>query len=134
MDQRESFTILDLASKWRSKTELYNMLAREGNIYLPPKQDATQKFLRDILMGKKRYIKSEDIRVIKVPQYKGLTVKNILEFAKKNIHIDRFLPEYDYLKEHNREWHCNIVNTIIPENFQNFIKLKIDERKQLLID
>ena len=82
-------------------------------------------------MGKKRYIKSEDIRLIKVPQYKGLTVKNILEFAKKNIHIDRFLPEYDYLKEHNREWHCNIVNTIIPEIFQNFIKLKIDERKQL---
>ena len=85
-------------------------------------------------MGKKRYIKSEDIRVIKVPQYKGLTVRNIVEFAKKNIHIDRFLPEYDYFKEHNREWLCNIVNTIIPEKFQNFIKLKIEERKQLLID
>ena len=29
------FTIRDLSSKCRSKTELYNMLVREGQIYLP---------------------------------------------------------------------------------------------------
>ena len=86
------------------------------------------------MMGKKKYIKCENIRAIKVPQYKGLTVKSILEFANKNIHIDRFLPDYDYLKDPNREWLCNIIHTIIPDKFQNYVQTKVEERRQQLID
>ena len=63
MEIDHSFTIRDLSSKCRSKTELYNMLVREGQIYLPSKQEATQKFLRDVMMGKKNYIKCDDVRV-----------------------------------------------------------------------
>ena len=134
METVESFTILDLSSKWRSKTELYNMLTREGKVYLPPKQDATQSFLREIMMGKKKYVSRENVKVIKLPQYKGLAVRDILNFANRNIHIERFLPEYDYLKDPNREWLCNIVNTIIPDKFQKYIDLKIEERKLQLIN
>ena len=81
MDQSEKFTVLDLASKCWSKTELYNILIREKSINLP-KQDATQKLLREIMMGKKMQIKCESMRAIKVPQYKDLTVNRILEFAQ----------------------------------------------------
>ena len=70
----------------------------------------------------------------KVPQYKGFTVKNILEFAQKNIHIDTFLPDYDYLKETNREWLWNMVDTIIPEKSQNFVQAKVEKRREQLID
>ena len=133
MEQRENFKVLDLASKWRSKKELYNMLVREGGIYLPPNQEATQKYLRDLMMGKKKFIKSENILAIKVPQYKGLTVKSIIEFAQRNIHIDKYLPDYEYSKENNREWVWNIVNTIIPEKFKRFIDQKVEERKQQII-
>ena len=86
------------------------------------------------MMGKKKHIKCESIRVINVPQYKGLTVKNILEFKQENIHIHRFLPDYDYLKEPNREWLWNMVNTIIPEKFQNFVQAMVEERREQLID
>ena len=102
-----------------------------GKIYLPLKQDATQSFLRDIMMSKKHYIKWEKVKVIKVPQYKGFTVKDILHFAQRHIHIDRFLPRYDYhLKDLNREWLCNIINSIISEKFQKFIDLKVEEGKK----
>ena len=66
MDQRDKFTIVDLAVKCRSKAELYSMLIREGNIYLPLKQDSTQKFLREIMMAKKNYTKCQNITAIKV--------------------------------------------------------------------
>ena len=134
MESVESFTVLDLSSKWRSKTELYNLLTREGKVYLPPKQDSTQSFLRDVMIGKKSYIKWEEVKVIKVPQYKGLTVRDILNFANRNIHIDRFLPKYEYLKDPNREWLCNVINTIIPEKFQKYIELRVEERKKSLIN
>ena len=57
MNSNKDFTIRDLSANLKCKTELYNVLAREGNIYLPSKQDSTQKFLRSILLGTKLYVK-----------------------------------------------------------------------------
>ena len=134
MERQQNFTIRDLAAKWRSKTELYNLLSTEGGIYLPPKQDATQQYLRCLMMGKKKYLKWKDVTVIKVPQYKGLTVRNILRFADSKFHVTNYLPDYTYAKEPNREWVWNVINTIIPGDFQAFIEEKVNERKQYLIE
>ena len=68
MEPSDVLTVNDIATKWKSKTELYNILTREGNVYLPPKQDATQKYLRELLLGKKLYIKWSEAIVIQVPQ------------------------------------------------------------------
>ena len=56
MDNNKDFTIRDLLSELKRKTKLSNVLKREGNIYLPPKQDSTQKLLRSILLGTKLYV------------------------------------------------------------------------------
>ena len=48
-----NLTVNDLSVKFKSKIELYNVLTREGDVYLPPKQDSTQKSLRDIMLGNK---------------------------------------------------------------------------------
>ena len=50
------YTVNDLASKCRSKIEFYNILSRDGNIYLPPSQDANKKYLRSIMAGDKKYL------------------------------------------------------------------------------
>ena len=57
MERNNELTVSDLSAKFKSKTELYNLLAREGNIYLPPKQDSSKKFLRSIMLGSKLYVK-----------------------------------------------------------------------------
>ena len=44
------FNINDLAAKCRRKYELYSVLTTEGGVYLPPLQEATQKYLREILI------------------------------------------------------------------------------------
>ena len=133
MEQQYDFTIADLASKCRSKTELYNLLTREGKLYLPPAKDCTQKFLRRLMKGEKLYVSCSDVEVIKVPQYKGLKVSDILKFAATKTNINIYLPEYDYPKEPNREWVCNIVNSLIPEEFQYFIKHKEEIRRREIL-
>ena len=60
MEQRVNFTMLDLASNWTSKKDLDSMPVREGGIYLPPNQEATQKYLRDLMMGRRN---SLDIKI-----------------------------------------------------------------------
>ena len=126
-------TVNDLAVKCKSKTELYNVLMREGNVYLPPKQDATQKYLRELLLGKKSYVKWSEVIVIQVPQYKGLRVKDLLNFAESEFEIHDFLPKYDYNKEPNREWLCNLINSLISDKFKEFINIEIKRRNKELI-
>ena len=68
-----------------------------------------------------------------MPQYKGLHVKGLLRFASSKVNIDRYLPDYEYSKEPNREWLCSIINSLIAEEFQEFIQIKINNRKHELI-
>ena len=51
MEQLFDFTVTDLASKWWSKTEIYNVLTRDAKLYFPPIKDCTQKFARAIMRG-----------------------------------------------------------------------------------
>ena len=133
MDQSDLFTVNDLSAKFKSKWELINVLSREGNIYLPPKRDVTQKYLRRLLHGEKQDVKWSEVIVINVPQYEGLTINNLIKFSETEFDIHKFLPEYDYHKDPNRSWLCNIINTIILEKFNKFIDKKIKERNKKLI-
>ena len=133
METSNIFTVKHLAAKCKSKTELYNLLIRDGKIYLPPKQDATQKYLRELIQGKKLHLKWSEVILTKVPQYEGLKVKDLLRFAKSKTEIDQFLPEYSYNKEPNREWLCNMINTLITDEFQEFIKMKVEKRNKEII-
>ena len=75
MENFEEFTINDIATKCRSKKEMYNVLTREGQLYLPPEKDATQKFQRSLMQGDKMWIIWDKVKVIKIPQYEGLKSK-----------------------------------------------------------
>ena len=77
-------------------------MIRKGGINLSKKQDSIQNYLRDIMPGRKQYIKCEDISVAKVPQFKGLQVENLLIFAGIKINIDQYLSEYDYQRNETK--------------------------------
>ena len=104
MESLRSLTVNNLSTKFKSKTKLCNLLTREGDIYLPLKQDSTQKFIRDIMLGIKLYVKCSNVIVIKVPHYKGLYVKDLLKFVASKMNIKKYLPEYEYSEEPNKEW------------------------------
>ena len=44
----------EIALHAKSKKELYRLLQLEGNIYLPPLEQANHKYISDILSGKKK--------------------------------------------------------------------------------
>ena len=85
------------------------------------------------MRGEKEYVRCSSVHVIKVPHYKGLKVRDIVNFARTKVDITSYLPVYDYDKEPNREWIWNIVNSLIPNEFQKFIKQKEDERRKELL-
>ena len=77
--------------------------------------------------------KWSEVKVIKVPHLQGLKVKDILNWARKRVEIDRYILDYDYQKEPNREWFVNLVNTLLEDDFKNFINDKWRAREQKVI-
>ena len=134
MESSSGFTANDCAAKFKAKSELINVLSREGNIYLLPQRDVTQKYLRKLLHGEKLYIKWSEVIYINVPQYDVHRAKDIIYFACSQFEIHKLLPDYEYNKEPNFDWLCNFINTIAPESLNKFIDKKIKERNKKLID
>ena len=79
------------------------------------------------MQGNKFYLKCEQVTVIKVPQYKGLRGKDIIQFASTQLDITKFPPKYCYQKEPNREWLWNLVNSLMTKNFNKFIESKVEK-------
>ena len=52
----------EFASKYKSKREIFNFLATEVGIYLPPYECCTIYFLKEIMGGSKRMIRTTKIR------------------------------------------------------------------------
>ena len=57
----------------------------------------------------------------------------MLNFAKEITDIESYLPNYDYDKFPNKDWLCNIINTITNKKFCSFITEAIDKREKMLI-
>ena len=81
------------------------------------------------MMGSKLYVRLEKALLLKC-----LHIKYLLKFAAKNLNKNNYLPADEYNKEPNRECPCNLLNTLIDEEFQDFIRDKIKIRKHELIE
>ena len=54
-------------------------LTVECHAYLAPYECLTIYFLKSIISGSKRFINSDRVKHLSLPQYEGLSIKDILE-------------------------------------------------------
>ena len=81
------------AAKYRNKKEIYYFMTVNVKAYLPGYETVTIYFLKgkcallddllftDLMSGKKKYIKNDEIKNIYCPQYEGLSVEKMMEKA-----------------------------------------------------
>ena len=48
----ETITTNELGTKAKSKNEIYRLLATEGNVFLPPQNEASHYYLSDVISGR----------------------------------------------------------------------------------
>ena len=68
-------------------------------------------------MGVKRIIKCDDIRVVDVPQFEGLAIKDIFEFAHNSSEVENALPPPKEIAKLSRAYLSNVIYTIMGEPF-----------------
>ena len=61
-------TSKEFVAKYRSKREVYNFLATDVGVYLPPYDNVTIYFLKDLIWGRKKMLSAKMMKTIHLPQ------------------------------------------------------------------
>ena len=95
--------------------------------------DANRKYVQNIIRGLKKFWYSKNIKVVKVSQIDQISINKLQEWGSENIETESYLPTYYYDKFSNREWLCNVLNTLNYEGFQNLIKYSLKQRGEMIV-
>ena len=97
--------------------EVYRFLSSEVKAYLPSYETVTVWHLRDLAMGVKRIIYSDKVKLIDIPQFDGLTIQTIFDFARGDQDVESALPPSNEIKKLSRAYLANVIFTIMGQNF-----------------
>lgn len=128
-------SVKELAAKCRDKMEVYHLAAHACNIYLPSYDVVTVWHIRDLLAQTRTRILGTNVKHISVPQYEGLKVDAMLEFAGKHPAAMRCFPVREAeTKKFPRQYLANCIFTIVGQPFKDWVNKKVEERHAKLID
>ena len=57
----------EFSAKYKSKREIFNFLATDVGIYLPPYDNVTIYFLKELMQGSKLMLRNTEIRTCHIP-------------------------------------------------------------------
>ena len=77
-DRMVKVTANEFSALASSKQEVYRFLATEVGAYLDSYATMTVWHLRDLMAGKRKLIKSKDIKYLHVPLFEGLSSADML--------------------------------------------------------
>ena len=81
-------------------------------------------------MGVKRIIYSDKVKHIDVPQFEGLTIQTIFDFAKNDRDVESALPPSKEIAKLSRAYLAKVVYTIMGQKFQDWVDAQVELRNQ----
>ena len=106
----------------------------ECEVYVPPYDNVTIYFLKDILARRKAYITVDDVKTMHIPQYKNLSVEKILDFALDKPRIVNYLPDEPDLQKVPKQWLVNVMAAVLGDAFKDWVIDQIEDRNMLMAD
>ena len=62
-----------------------------------------------------------------------MTVEELVKFGEEKANISDYLPDYEYQKQTNRQWLCNVLNTLLGDTFSDFVQQKLKDRVKHIV-
>ena len=81
-DECVQISAKEIGAKFKSKREIFRFLTAEVKAYLGEFETMTVWHLRDISAGDKAIIMADQVKHINIPNYTGLKIEKMIEFAK----------------------------------------------------
>ena len=142
MDVRivQKVTAAEFAAKYKSKRECFNFLTVACKAYLSSYETVTIYFVKgkcppltvivcaDIIAGRRKYVRYDDVRYLYLPQYYNCSIKAILEQAAHYPQVEPYLPDAKERHYLPRQWLINVVHTVAGEDFAQWAQMQQDAR------
>ena len=91
--------------------------------------------LKDLLGGKRRMIKSKEVKHLHIPQFEGLSTADILEWAKRYPAAYQALPsEPSEILQLHRQYVINLIYTTVGDDFSEWVDLVMRQRNKRLAE
>ena len=75
-------------------------------------------------------IKSDTVKVLAIPQYEGLKVECLLDYAKGYPDVMHALPIDKEIKKLSRQYLGNVIYTIVGDPFSKWVDNRVDIRNK----
>ena len=112
-EEKVKISAKEIGAKFRSKREIYRFLCAEVKCYLGDFETMTVWHLRDLAAGDRQIIKSENVKYISIPNYTGLKIERMVDFARNYPAAMQALPIEAEIKQLHRQYLANVIYTIV---------------------
>lgn len=122
-----------LSEVFRTKEELYNLLDKQGEYFLPPINSLKFEFLRKFLVGEKKLYKKNEIRHLeKIPRFEEFKTEKIWNIYKNDPLVLPYIP-LNGKQLPDRRYLLSIINTIHNGSVHKMIGKALELRAGLKI-
>jgi hypothetical protein len=128
--QTQRITSKEFAAKYKDKREVYRFLACDAHLYLDSFETMTIWHLKDLAAGRKKKIISKDVKHISIPQYEGLSIADLLEYAKSYPAVMQALPVEREIKKLSKQYIANVIYTIVGAGFIEWVEDRVRSRNE----
>ena len=98
-EERIKVTKSQLSGVMKSKLNIYTILTRELQFYLPPLNECPMDFISDLMLGRKQMLKTSMIRMVNVPGFRELSGKSVFEQIIDMPVFKQYLPDLHQVKK-----------------------------------
>ena len=122
MPQKVKVSAAAFGAKMQSKREVYRFLTAECGAYVSSYDTMTIWHLKELASGARKRINASEIKHINIPQFEGLNIEAMQEYARMIPKVMKCLPleekEWDKLP---RQYLANVVYTVVGKPFQVWV-------------
>ncbi len=94
--------------------------------YLSSIETMTVWHMKDLVNGNRKMIKSKDIKHVIIPQFEGLAIHDLMDFARQYDDVLAALPMVETeLKKLPRQYIANIIYTLVGKPFDDWIDVRV---------
>ena len=121
--QYASVNAASFGAKFSNKKEIFRFLSSDSEVFLPSYETVTVFHMRDLVSGKRKMIRQAEVKVISVPFFEGLSIANMLEWAKSRPEgVMEALPLVQReVEKLPRAYIANVIYTLTGPAFKTWV-------------
>ena len=109
---------------------MWRFLTSEAGVYLPAYEVVTIYHMRDLVAGKRKLIKTNDVQMINVPFFEGLSIETMLEWAASR--PEQVMNAFPIVKREldklPRAYIANVIYTLTGPAFVKWVENQVNLR------